>query len=285
MHARNIDPKTTKTKQKQTFPRTPPGLSNFNLSSRRRQGPETPLQKLVVILSLIVILVPSLLLALYLLYALAAWLVLGRHVPVHALRGMGMASWKKPPGFNGEVAAPFPQLHHLVMVAGHSVYVGSDLTKPREMASWFLEDYQKIPGQAESFVEHIQKGCVLFLRDSAYLLGIMMTYMHCLEKQKRKRKLEDLEIVELTSCRIELTAADPRALLLFSGGVTRKDAGPRSEGQNYWIVADSNSWFGRESNSRHQEICPYPASKTEQSLLYFVLFNLKKLLIYITYLQ
>lgn len=43
---------------------------------------------------------------------------------------------------------------------------------------------------------------------------------------------------------VEITADDDDALLLFSGGETRKDAGPRSEAQSYWIVAESKQWFG-----------------------------------------
>ncbi|KAL6318409.1 hypothetical protein AAG906_041172 [Vitis piasezkii] len=38
---------------------------------------------------------------------------------------------------------------------------------------------------------------------------------------------------------------DDGALLLFSGGETRKDAGPRSEAQSYWAVAESEGWFGQ----------------------------------------
>ncbi|CAM8884240.1 unnamed protein product [Rhodiola kirilowii] len=44
---------------------------------------------------------------------------------------------------------------------------------------------------------------------------------------------------------IEVTARDDDALLLFSGREIRKDVGPRSEAQSYWIVAESKSWFGR----------------------------------------
>lgn len=43
---------------------------------------------------------------------------------------------------------------------------------------------------------------------------------------------------------IELAARDERALLLFSGGMTRSGAGPRSESQSYWEVADALNWRG-----------------------------------------
>lgn len=43
---------------------------------------------------------------------------------------------------------------------------------------------------------------------------------------------------------VETAAADPDALLIFAGGQTDAAAGPRSEGQGYWMVADHFGWFG-----------------------------------------
>ncbi len=43
---------------------------------------------------------------------------------------------------------------------------------------------------------------------------------------------------------VELAAADPESLLLFAGGQTDGLAGPRSEGQGYWLVAEYFNWFG-----------------------------------------
>ncbi|EFJ08352.1 hypothetical protein SELMODRAFT_131690 [Selaginella moellendorffii] len=39
---------------------------------------------------------------------------------------------------------------------------------------------------------------------------------------------------------VEAASRDNQSLLLFSGGETRKEAGPRSEAQSYWSVADAN---------------------------------------------
>lgn len=50
---------------------------------------------------------------------------------------------------------------------------------------------------------------------------------------------------------VELAAADPRALLIFSGGQTRADAGPRSEAQSYFFVAEHFQWFGRPLAASH----------------------------------
>lgn len=44
---------------------------------------------------------------------------------------------------------------------------------------------------------------------------------------------------------IDVAAQDARALLLFSGGMTRQGAGPRSEAKSYWEVADAISWNGQ----------------------------------------
>lgn len=101
----------------------------------------------------------------------------------------------------GSSLYPFAKLRNLVMVAGHSVYTSSSCGKVDQEDSWFLESYQKHPGQAATFLAHIQEG-------------------------------------------VGIVAKDEEALLLFSGGETRKDAGPRSEAQSYWAVAESKGWFG-----------------------------------------
>ena len=43
---------------------------------------------------------------------------------------------------------------------------------------------------------------------------------------------------------------DESALLLFSGGQTRKDAGPRAEAMGYWMVAEARDWFGYKESVR-----------------------------------
>ena len=95
---------------------------------------------------------------------------------------------------------PAAPLKNLVLVAGHAVYTGIDYAEAAKESSWFLEEYQKVPGEAQSFLDHIKLG-------------------------------------------IQAAAADPDALLLFSGGQTRRAAGPRSEGLSYWVVAEAAGWF------------------------------------------
>jgi hypothetical protein len=43
---------------------------------------------------------------------------------------------------------------------------------------------------------------------------------------------------------VRLAAERPRAALIFSGGPTRREAGPRTEAGSYWLVAEQYGWFG-----------------------------------------
>ncbi|XP_010459849.1 PREDICTED: uncharacterized protein C57A10.07-like [Camelina sativa] len=115
--------------------------------------------------------------------------------------GSAVAYYKKS-DLDGD-GYPFASLKNLVMVAGHSVYTSSDCGRVDKEDSWFLESYQKNPGQAATFLSHIQEG-------------------------------------------VDAAAKDDDSLLLFSGGETRKDAGPLSEAQSYWAVAESKRWFGKD---------------------------------------
>eukprot|EP00892_Ulva_mutabilis_P005530 jgi/Ulvmu1/3349/UM156_0006.1 len=47
---------------------------------------------------------------------------------------------------------------HMIIVAGHSVYVSHNFSDPTKNSNWYLLDYQNLPRQAESFVEHIRIG-------------------------------------------------------------------------------------------------------------------------------
>ena len=90
-------------------------------------------------------------------------------------------------------------MEHLILVAGHAVYVAPDFARPEADESWLLQDFQR--GEPPFYIEHIRRG-------------------------------------------VELTAADAGALLMFSGGQTRREAGPRSEAESYWRLAEHFGWFG-----------------------------------------
>uniref|UniRef100_A0A0E0KQX4 DUF218 domain-containing protein n=1 Tax=Oryza punctata TaxID=4537 RepID=A0A0E0KQX4_ORYPU len=129
---------------------------------------------------------------------------------------------------SGEVGEyPLPELRNLVMVAGHSIYTSESCGKIDREDSWFLEPYQKHPGQAATFLAHIKEG-------------------------------------------VGIAARDEKALLLFSGGETRKDAGPRSEAQSYWTIADSKGWFGNDESIRRRALTEEHARDSFENLLFSV---------------
>jgi len=50
--------------------------------------------------------------------------------------------------------------------------------------------------------------------------------------------------VEHVRSGVRLAAETPGSLLLFAGGQTDAAAGPMSEGQGYWLIAEHFDWFG-----------------------------------------
>ncbi|XP_073305359.1 uncharacterized protein C57A10.07-like [Primulina huaijiensis] len=130
--------------------------------------------------------------------------------------------------FNENVESyPFHNFRNLVMVAGHSVYTSSSCENVDKEDSWYLESYQKHPGQAATFIKHIQNG-------------------------------------------VEITGNDDAALLLFSGGETRKNAGPRSEAQSYWVAAESKGWFGKQHEVKGRALTEEHARDSFENLLFSV---------------
>lgn len=61
---------------------------------------------------------------------------------------------------------------------------------------------------------------------------------------------EPRRYIEQIRAAVELVAAQPDALLVFSGGQTRIEAGPRSESQGYWLVAEYFRWWDHPSVPR-----------------------------------
>ncbi|MCX6875012.1 MAG: hypothetical protein NTW21_14565 [Verrucomicrobia bacterium] len=57
------------------------------------------------------------------------------------------------------------------------------------------------------------------------------------------QKGEPPRYIEHIRCGVELAAAHPRSLLLFSGGKTRLEAGSNSEAMGYWRLADQFDWW------------------------------------------
>ena len=68
---------------------------------------------------------------------------------------------------------------------------------------------------------------------------------------------------------VEAAAADPLSLLLFSGGDTRAEAGPRSEAGSYWGVADAAEWYGH-AEVRTRALTEDGARDSYENLLFAV---------------
>lgn len=59
-----------------------------------------------------------------------------------------------------------------------------------------------------------------------------------------------------------------RVVCIFkAGGETRKSAGPRTEGQTYWEIADHHSWFGHP-NVREHAYAEIQARDSYENLLF-----------------
>ncbi|GAQ80400.1 hypothetical protein KFL_000530270 [Klebsormidium nitens] len=69
---------------------------------------------------------------------------------------------------------------------------------------------------------------------------------------------------------IKEAARDPRALLMFSGGETRREAGPKSEAQSYWAVADAADWYGQAASVRGRAVTEEHARDSFENLLFSV---------------
>ncbi|KAJ4879602.1 Uncharacterized protein Rs2_36656 [Raphanus sativus] len=68
---------------------------------------------------------------------------------------------------------------------------------------------------------------------------------------------------------VEAAGRDDESLLLFSGGETRREAGPRSEAQSYWAVAESKGWFGKD-DVRSRALTEEHATDSFENLLFSV---------------
>ncbi len=53
--------------------------------------------------------------------------------------------------------------------------------------------------------------------------------------------------IEHIICGVEIATTERTSLLIFSGGQTRFEAGPRSEAQSYWMIANHFAWWQKPS--------------------------------------
>jgi hypothetical protein len=69
---------------------------------------------------------------------------------------------------------------------------------------------------------------------------------------------------------VEIVNADPDALLIFSGGKTRAQAGPLSESESYWRLASAKSWFGYMNSVSWRALTEDHARDSFENLLFSV---------------
>lgn len=104
---------------------------------------------------------------------------------------------------------------HLVVVAGHAIWAGCNATTWEEEQNWVLHEYQKGGGSVDAFFKHIVRGWVISLLFSG----------------------DPFSDVTLINYSVEIARADPSAILIFSGGITRASHPFQSEAQSYLQLA------------------------------------------------
>jgi hypothetical protein len=93
--------------------------------------------------------------------------------------------------------------------------------------------------------------------DSSHLVNLVLVTGHAVyvgqdfrdPEQDRSWLLQSFQrgeppfYIEHIRAGIEVARGDPSSLLVFSGGQTRREAGPRSEAQSYWNLAEYFRWW------------------------------------------
>lgn len=69
---------------------------------------------------------------------------------------------------------------------------------------------------------------------------------------------------------VELAVQDTNSLLIFSGGQTRREAGPRSEALSYWLLAEHFAWWGQAATVRTRAFAEEYARDSFENLLFGV---------------
>jgi hypothetical protein len=75
--------------------------------------------------------------------------------------------------------------------------------------------------------------------------------------------------IEHAKVGVEIAAKSPSSVLVFSGGQTRSKAGPISEAQSYWRIADHFGWWGHPE-VRERAVCEEYARDSYENVLFSV---------------
>lgn len=113
---------------------------------------------------------------------------------------------------------PVPHLRNLVLVACHSVYTGLDFHNTEEKSSWYLLDYQKVGAWSTCATAGCLMGTQHACKPPCYCLHHTAPGLVWLQEVPGQTH----SFVEHVQLGIKEAAADKDALLLFSGGKTRR---------------------------------------------------------------
>ncbi|KAF3934938.1 hypothetical protein ABW19_dt0207800 [Dactylella cylindrospora] len=137
--------------------------------------------------------------------------VLGLYTLVSLFRGPNYREVEPTPAeYDG--GTPRKDITHLVMVAGHAIWMGGNTLGESEK-EWTLLSYQS--GLTKTFKQHIEKG-------------------------------------------VKIAEESEDSLLVFSGGETRKFAGPSSEAQSYWITVIGFEFKRERFENVHRAAIRFP---------------------------
>lgn len=113
-----------------------------------------------------------------------------------------------------------------------------------------LSPLQEVPGQTHSFVEHIQLGVREAAADPEALLLFSggKTRRHVVAGMRGRGQAALWSVSSHQPAHV--CPAGPASLPPRSGQLIHcchcRDAGPRAEGEGYWLVAEAAKWFGHE---------------------------------------
>jgi len=93
-----------------------------------------------------------------------------------------------------------------------------------------------------------------------------------LEDYQRGQDLP-FEFVTHVKAGVERAARDPNAMLLFSGGQTRPDAGPRSEALSYYLLAEYFNWWNFPFVAERTQLEEYARDSFENLLFSLCRFS------------